>query len=134
MARTIRWAPGTKKDLRELDEDVRVDFGYGLHLIQAGKRASEVEEAIDGLKMKMLTGYGAAVYELKQNVNKDTYRCVYTVRFKDALYVLHAFKKKSKSGIGLPREDDQLIREHVKWAENHHRNNPVEESGDDNQS
>lgn len=133
MTKHIRWAPGTKKDLRELDEDVRADFGYGLYLVQEGKNADEVEQAIDGLKMKQLTGYGALIYELKQNFNKDTYRCVYTVRFRGAVYVLHAFKKKSKSGSALPKEDDNLIREHLKWAEEHYRKNPIEEDDDGNQ-
>ncbi|MDB5099554.1 MAG: addiction module toxin RelE [Cyanobacteria bacterium RYN_339] len=133
MTKNVRWTPGTKKKLRELEEDVRAGFGYGLYLVQEGKETAEIEEAVDGLKVKQLAGYGALVYELKQNHNKDTYRCMYTVRLRGAVYVLHAFKKKSKSGIGLPKDDDNLIREHLKWAEVHYRQNPVEENDDGNQ-
>ena len=130
MSKKIRWTPGTKKGLRELEEDIRVDFGYGLFLVQEGKDVSEIERAIDGLKIKQLGGYGALVYEFKQRLDKDAYRCVYTVRFRGVVYVLHAFKKRSKSGISLPKEDDNLIREHLKWAEEHFRNHPEEDSDD----
>jgi phage-related protein len=56
---------------------------------------------------------------------------MYTVRFRGVAYVLHAFKKKSKSGIGLPKEDDNRIREHLKWAEDHDWKHPVEEDIDE---
>lgn len=75
MNKKIRWTPGTKKDLRDLGEDVRADFGYGLYLVQEGKEVAEIAQAIAGLKVKQLTGYGALIYELKQNFDKDTYRC-----------------------------------------------------------
>lgn len=130
----LRWAPGTKKDLRELEEDVRVDFGYGLYLVQEGRPANEVAASIAGLKVKPLSGLGSLVLEFKLSAGQGTYRCVYTVRFQDVVYVLHAFKKKSKAGIGLPKEDEARVREHLKWAEEHYRLNPVEDAGDGEQA
>lgn len=134
MGNKVRWTPGTKKALRELDEEVRADFGYALYLVEEGKSAGEIDQAVGGLKVKQLPGYGSLVFEFKANLDRDTYRCVYTVRFKGAVYVLHAFKKKSKSGISLPKEDDDLIREHLKWAEQHYQDHPVAEVEDGKQS
>lgn len=57
-------------------------------------------------------GLGPGVYELVEDHRGDTFRAVYTVRVGDAIHVLHAFKKKSKSGISTPQPDVQLI---AKW-------------------
>jgi phage-related protein len=58
--------------------------------------------------------------ELVEDFEGDTYRCVYTVRFGDAIYVLHAFKKKSKRGIKTPPSDIDLIKRRLKDAERDH--------------
>jgi phage-related protein len=50
-----------------------------------------------------------------------TYRAVYTVRFGDAIYVLHAFQKKSKKGIATPKQEIELIRRRLATAERDHR-------------
>ena len=50
----------------------------------------------------------------------DTYRAVYTVKFTDAIYVLHAFQKKSKSGIATPKTEIDLIRQRLADAERLH--------------
>ena len=55
------------------------------------------------LAAKPLKGMGSAVIELADDFGGDTYRMVYTVRFSEAVYVLHAFKKKSKRGIRTPQ-------------------------------
>ena len=47
----------------------------------------------------------------------DTFRAVYTVKFATAIYVLHAFQKKSKSGIKTPTEDMEMIQRRLKAAE-----------------
>lgn len=51
----------------------------------------------------------------------DTYRAVYTVRFHDAIYVLHAFQKKSKKGIATPQRDIELIKQRLAAAERDYR-------------
>ena len=58
--------------------------------------------------------------ELVEDFDGDTYRAVYTVRFGTAVYVLHAFKKKSKRGIKTPQSDIDLIRQRLKTAEADH--------------
>jgi phage-related protein len=66
---------------------------------------------------KLLKGFGSGVVELIEDFDGDTYRAVYAVRFETAVYVLHAFKKKSKQGIRTPRSDVDLIKRRLKDAE-----------------
>lgn len=69
---------------------------------------------------KVLTGFGGAgVLEIVEDAAGGTYRAVYTVKFIEAVFVLHCFQKKSKSGIAAPKEDIGLIRERLKAAEQH---------------
>ena len=90
---------------------VQDSFGYALHLAQLGRKDS---------KAKALTGFGSAgVVEVVERDSDGTYRAVYTVRFAKAVYVLHCFQKKSKSGIATLKADMDLIRERLKAAEAH---------------
>ena len=59
-------------------------------------------------------GLGSGVFELIGDHRGDTYRAVYTVSPRDSVHVLHAFQKKSKSGISTPREDIALVRQRLK--------------------
>ncbi len=64
---------------------------------------------------KTLSGFGgAAVVEVRESYDGNAYRAVYTVRYADAVYVLHAFQKKSKKGIATPREEIDLIARRLK--------------------
>ncbi len=63
---------------------------------------------------------GQRFFELVDDYRADTYRAVYTVRFAEIVYVLHAFQKKSKKGIATPQKDVDLIRKRLKDAQNHH--------------
>ena len=70
---------------------------------------------------KTLSGFGGAtVIELKESHDGNAYRAVYTVRFADAVYVLHAFQKKSPSGIRTAKRDIDLVAERLKTAERDH--------------
>ncbi|MGK7892773.1 MAG: type II toxin-antitoxin system RelE/ParE family toxin, partial [Xenococcus sp. (in: cyanobacteria)] len=65
-----------------------------------------------------LKGFGGAgVLEIVENYDGDTYRAVYTVKFGDLVYILHAFQKKSKKGIQTPKQDLDLIKKRLKEAE-----------------
>jgi len=61
------------------------------------------------------------VLEIVDDHDGDTFRAVYTVRFGNSVYVLHAFQKKSKRGIATPAVESKTIRSRLKLAENHHR-------------
>ena len=65
-----------------------------------------------------LTGFGGAgVVEIVKDYRGDTFRAVYTLRFAGAVYVLHAFQKKSKTGRATPRRDLELIKQRLREAE-----------------
>jgi phage-related protein len=69
------------------------------------------------LYAKPLKGFGGAgVLEILDDFDGDTYRAVYTVRFTGAVYVLHAFQKKSKHGIATPKAELNLIRQRLRQA------------------
>lgn len=103
----------SKEDLSRFPEDVKTDIGYALHLAQLGSKAGS---AIP------MQGFGdAGVLEIIENFSGDTYRAVYTLKFGDAVYVLHSFQKKSKRGIKTPLQDIQLIQRRMKMAEEHYK-------------
>lgn len=66
-------------------------------------------------------GVAGGIWKLVEDHDKDTYRAAYTVAFPKAVYVLHVFKKKSKSGIATPRPDRELIRRRFETAAAHYR-------------
>jgi phage-related protein len=105
--RPLAWIGSAKKDYLEFPAPVRSSFGYELHLAQTGEHP---------MGAKPLRGIGGGVLELTGDFDGDTFRAVYAVRFKEALYVLHAFKKKSKRRIATPKPDIELIERRLKMA------------------
>jgi phage-related protein len=98
----------SKKDLVALPALVVDVFGYGLYLAQTGRRHEN---------SKVLRGFGdASVVEIVESSAGGTFRAVYTVRFEAAVFVLHVFQKKSKSGIATPKPDMELIETRLKRA------------------
>jgi phage-related protein len=99
----------SKRDLREFPEDVKDVMGHALLVAQFGGK----HEAA-----KVLHGFGgASVLEVVDDHDGDTYRAVYTVRFKGIVYMLHAFQKKSKTGRKTPKPDMDKVRIRLKAAE-----------------
>src|ERR1700740_336976 len=95
-AKPLEWIANSLKEMKEMPEDVRQAFGFALYLAQCGGKHPDA---------KPLKGFsGAGVLEIVEDFSGDTYRAVYTVRFADAVYVLHVFQKKSKKGIATPKE------------------------------
>lgn len=107
----LQWVGSSKKDLLAMPNDVVDVFGFALHLAQTGKKHDQA---------KPLKGFGGAgVLEVVEDHMGDTYRAVYTVKIADAVYVLHCFQKKSKSGIETPKHEMDLIRDRLKAAQAH---------------
>jgi phage-related protein len=105
----LLWIASSKDDLKEMPPEVRIEFGHGLFEAQIG-----VFPSIG----KVLSGFGGAnVVELKMDHRDGAFRVVYTVRFKEVVIVLHAFQKKSKSGIKTPKRDMELILSRLSLAE-----------------
>lgn len=97
---------GSKEDLRQLPEEVRYVMGMGLREVQKGGRPGTAAP---------LSGFGKNVHELKEDLRGDTYRVVYWVQ-PSVLFVLHAFKKKSKEGKEIPKADKETITARLKAA------------------
>ena len=105
----LEWVGSSHKDLMALPVEVRRMFGFALSLAQAGDQHDDA---------KMLRGFGGAgVLEVVESNVGGTYRAVYTVKFKEAVFVLHCFQKKSKRGIATPKEDMDIIHARLKVAD-----------------
>lgn len=103
------WLGSSKKDLMSLPADVRKFFGHALDFAQRGDQHDAA---------KVMKGFGGSgVLEVVEDDIGGTYRAVYTVKFKEAVFVLHCFQKKSKSGVATPKGDMDIIRARLKVAE-----------------
>ncbi len=107
-------------DLKAFPSEVQDVMGYALYQAQIGLKAPET---------KPLHGFGGAgVLEVVEDYQTDTYRAVYTVKFAELIYVLHAFQKKSKKGGATSKLDIDLIKRRLKAAEQHFRSTTRHES------
>ena len=104
--RQLHWIGSAKKDLLTMPNEVQQ--GFALYQAQIGLLHPDA---------KPLKGFGSAgILEIVEDWRGDAYRAVYTVRFANAVYVLHCFQKKSKHGIETPSADMDLIRKRLKEA------------------
>jgi len=107
--KAVIWVGSSRKDIRQFPPPVQDRLGYGLFVAQQGGKHRDA---------KPLSGYGGAgVLEVIAEHRGDTFRAVYTLRYADAVYVLHVFQKKSKSGRATPRRDIELIQRRLREAE-----------------
>jgi phage-related protein len=100
--RPLIWRATSKADFAAFPAPVQREMGYALFLAQMGERHATMAKTLKGFG-------GGTVVEVKESYEGNAYRAVYTVRYADAVYVLHAFQKKSKSGIKTPKPDLNLI-------------------------
>jgi phage-related protein len=107
--RPLHWVGSSKDDFCSFLEEAMKQMGFALYVAQTGEKH---------LSAKTLKGFGGAgVLEVVEDYEGNTYRAVYTARFSNAVYVLHAFQKKSKHGIKTPRQEIELIKARLKLAE-----------------
>ena len=100
--KALLWRGSSKTDYMTFPVEVQREMGYALFLAQMGERHPRM--------VKTLKGFGGGtVVEVKESHDGNAYRAVYTVRFSDAVYVLHAFQKKSKTGIKTSKADLNII-------------------------
>jgi phage-related protein len=105
----LRWIGSAKKDLLAMPDEVQQVFGFALYYAQIGLLHQDA---------KPLKGFdSAAVLEIVEDRRGDAYRAIYTVRFAQAVYVLHRFQKKSRHGAETPKPEMDLIRARLKDAE-----------------
>lgn len=108
ILRTLVWLGDSRKVARAFPQRVRKLVGDELQLIQFGGMPKDA---------KPLRGIGRGVIEIAVRFNKEAYRTVLAVQLGSKVYVLHAFQKKSKSGIKTPQFDIELVKQRYKVAE-----------------
>jgi phage-related protein len=101
------WCGTSKSDFMEFPSAVQREMGYALFLAQMGARHPTMAKTLKGFS-------GGAVVEIKDSHEGNAYRAVYTVRFAEVIYVLHAFQKKSKTGIATPKQVMTLVEQRLK--------------------
>lgn len=104
--KALEWMGDSLDTLKGFPHEVTQPIGFALYSVQCG----EVP-----LNAKPLKGTGG-VFEIVQSFDKETYRAVYIAKLKNAVYVLHCFQKKSKSGKKTPPRDTNLIKQRLKEA------------------
>jgi len=107
--RPVHWVGSSKRDFLTFPEKVKDAMGNALGIAQFGGTAPSA---------KPWKGLGAGVLELVESREGNAYRAIYTVRFEEAVYVLHAFQKKSPSGVRTARTDVALVARRLKAAQN----------------
>jgi phage-related protein len=101
----LYWEGSSRKDFKQFPIEVQKDMGVALFIVQLGKTPGSA---------KHWKGSGSGIYELVENYLGNTFRTVYTVRISNIIHVLHAFQKKSKSGIATPQPDVAIINSRLK--------------------
>ena len=109
--RPVHWVGSSRADLKAFPDEVQDHIGFALYQAQIGRKHRDA---------KPLTGIGRGVLEVVSRFDGDTYRAVYTVRFPEAIYALHAFQKKSRTGIATPRFEIDLVKQRLGAAERHY--------------
>jgi len=104
-SRPISWIKAARKDFDDFPEGARLEMARALTILAEGQMPDIA---------KHLTGFGSGVMELALKHRGDAFRVVYALQFDDDIWVLHAFQKKSKSGIKTPKAEIDLIHERLK--------------------
>ena len=108
ILRPVIWLGNAKKSIRGFPEEVQKLVGDELQLIQFGEMPKDT---------KPFKGVGRGVLEIAIPYDTDAYRTVVAVQLGQKIYVLHAFKKKSKKGIATPKSDVALIKQRYQEAQ-----------------
>jgi phage-related protein len=111
--RPLFWEGSAKRDFKQFPTEVQKDMGVALFVVQLGGSPPS---------SKSWKGLGPGVYELSEDHRGNTYRVIYAVRILESVHVLHAFQKKSKSGIKTPKPDVELVVQRFKSVLERHRN------------
>ena len=107
VPKPVIWMGDSLARLQTFPALVQDEIGYAPYLTQVGGKH---------VGAKPLKGLGSGVLEVVSDYRGDTFRAVYTVRFQDRVYVLHAFQKKSKKGIATPQPDIDLLKQRLARA------------------
>jgi phage-related protein len=109
VLKPVVWVGSSREDLRAFSGPVQDHLGYALYVAQLGGKHHTA---------KVLRGFGSAgVLEVVKDFRGDTFRAVYTLRYAGAVYVLHSFQKKSKTGRETPHRGIEMIKRRILQTE-----------------
>ena len=103
--RQISWIKAALRDFEDFPAQAQADMARALSIAARGGKADNA---------KPFKGVGSGVFEIALRHRGDAYRAIYAVQIGEALWVIHAFQKKSKSGIKTPKMEVELIRDRLK--------------------
>lgn len=103
--RPISWLKGARKDFEDFPQGAQIEMARALTILAEGQMPEIA---------KPLTGFRPGVMELALRHRGDAFRVVYALRIGDDIWVIHAFQKKSKSGIKTPKQEIGVIEERLK--------------------
>ena len=104
-SRPISWIRAARKDFEDFPQGAQLEMARALTILAEGRMPDIA---------KPLTGFGSGVMELALRYRGDAFRVVYALRIDDDIWVIHAFQKKSKTGISTPKAEIDLIHERLK--------------------
>jgi phage-related protein len=105
ITRPVSWIKGARKNFEEFPEDVQSDILDALTIAAEGGKSD---------KAKPFKGVDGGVFEIALKYRGDAFRALYAVKIGAEIWVIHAFQKKSKSGIKTPQMEVDLIRDRLK--------------------
>jgi phage-related protein len=103
--RPISWLKAARRDFEEFPEDVQSDMFDALTVAAEGGKSD---------KAKPFKGVEGGVFEITLKYRGDAFRTLYAVKIGAEIWVIHAFQKKSKSGVKTPQMEVDLIRDRLK--------------------
>lgn len=103
--RQISWIKAARKDFDAFPADAQADLARALTIVAEGGHPEIA---------KPLAGLGSGVLELALKHRGDAYRVVYVLQIDVDVWIVHAFQKKSKSGIKTPKQEIDLVNERIK--------------------
>lgn len=103
--RAVSWIKAARKDFEAFPPGAQIEMARALTIVAEGGHPDIA---------KPLTGLGSGILELALKHKGDAYRVVYVLQIGADIWIVHAFQKKSKSGIATPKAEIDLIRERIK--------------------
>jgi phage-related protein len=104
----LDWVGSSKRDFLAFPSRVKDEMGAALGVAQFGGKHPSA---------KPWKGQGSGIFEIVEDDSGDTYRAIYVVRFREVVYVLHAFQKKSPKGVKTARSDVELVARRLRVAQ-----------------
>lgn len=99
-SRPVTWIKAARKDFEDFPQGVRTEVARALTILAEGRMPDIA---------KPLAGLGSGVMELALKHRGDAFRVVYALQIDADIWVIHAFQKKSKSGIKTPKQEIELV-------------------------